>query len=74
VTNLLNKDWGVAQTIVTSRPLTAAGVDATGASRYTMATLGTAPNAALISRTYQKLATLTDVWRVQLSLRYMFNW
>jgi len=39
VTNLLNKDWGVAQTIVTSRPLTAAGVDATGASRYTMATL-----------------------------------
>ena len=74
VTNLLNKDWGVAQTIITSRPLTAAGVDATGASRYTMATLGTAPNAVLISKTYQKLATATDVWRVQLSLRYMFNW
>ncbi len=73
-TNLLNKDWGIGQTIINNRPLASAGVDATGASLYRLATLGSAPNATLISKTYQKLATTNDVWRLQLGLRYMFNW
>ncbi len=47
-TNFLKSDWGVSQTLVTSRPLASAGVDASGASRYTLATLGSAPNAVLI--------------------------
>ena len=64
----------MSQTIVTSRPLTAAGVDANGASRYTLATVGSAPNAVLISKSYQKVATTADVWRMQLGVRYMFNW
>ena len=73
-TNLLNSDWGVSQTLVTSRPLAPAGVDASGASRYTLATVGVAPNATLISKSYQKVATTADVWRMQLGVRYMFNW
>ena len=73
-TNFLNSDWGVGKTIVTSRPLTSAGVDASGASLYRLATVGTAPNAALITKTYQKIATTADVWRMQLGIRYMFNW
>ncbi len=73
-TNFLKSDWGVSQTLVTSRPLASAGVDASGASRYTLATLGSAPNAVLISKTYQKVATTADVWRMQLGVRYMFNW
>src|SRR6266550_1719906 len=73
-TNLLKSDWGVSQTLVTSRPLAPAGVDASGASRYTLATVGVAPNATLISKSYQKVATTADVWRMQLGVRYMFNW
>ena len=73
-TNLLNDSWGLSQALITSRPLTSAGVDATGASLYRLATVGTAPNARLISTSYQKLATVNDVWRMQLGLRYAFNW
>ena len=73
-TNLLKSDWGVSQAIVTSRPLSSAGVDASGAALTRLATLGTAPNAVLISRSYQKVATTADVWRMQLGVRYMFNW
>ena len=73
-TNLLKSDWGVGQTIITSRPLTSIAPDVTGAARYRLATVGAFPNAALISRTYQKLATTADVWRMQLGIRYMFNW
>ena len=73
-TNLLNSSWGLSQALITNRPLTSAGVDATGASLYRLATVGTAPNARLISTSYQKLATVNDVWRMQLGLRYAFNW
>jgi len=73
-TNLINSDWGVAQTIVTNRPLTSIAPDVTGAARYRLATVGAFPNAKLITTTYQKLATTNDVWRMQLGLRYMFNW
>ena len=73
-TNLLKSDWGVGQTLITRSPLASVAPDVTGAARYRLATLGTAPNAVLISRTYQKLATTADVWRMQLGIRYMFNW
>jgi hypothetical protein len=69
-TNFLKSDWGVSQTLVTSRPLIPAGVDASGASQYKLANVGL----NLISRSYQKVATTADVWRMQLGVRYMFNW
>jgi hypothetical protein len=68
--NFLNKDWGVSQGLVTSRPLAAVGVDASGASQYRLAAVGT----SLISKSYVKFVNTTDVWRMQLGVRYAFNW
>ncbi len=68
--NFLNKNWGVSQGLVTNRPLAAPGVDATGASNYVLANVGT----ALISKSYVKFVTTADIWRMQLGVRYMFNW
>ena len=73
-TNWLNRDWGVSSFVTTNRPLTSAGVDVTGANVYRLATVGTAPNAALISKTFQKAVNPADVWRVQLGVRYLLNW
>ncbi len=68
--NLLNSDWGVSQGFVTTRPLTSTGVDAFGAPTYTLANVGH----SLISHSFQKNASTLDVWRMQLGVRYMFNW
>lgn len=68
--NFLNKNWGVSQGLVTNRPLASAGVDISGASQYRLATVGT----ALISKSYVKFVNTTDVWRMQLGVRYAFNW
>ncbi len=70
VTNLLDKDWGVAQGFVTNRPLTFVNVDGNGAPTYRLATTG----GQLISKSFQKLVTTADVWRLQLGVRYGLNW
>jgi hypothetical protein len=70
ITNLLNHDWGVAQDFVTTRPLTARGVDVNGAAQYTLATAG----GQLISQSFQKAVTTFDVWRMQLGVRYALNY
>ncbi|OLC74477.1 MAG: TonB-dependent receptor [Gemmatimonadetes bacterium 13_1_40CM_4_69_8] len=70
VTNLLDHDWGVAQGFVTTRPLTFAGVDASGAATYRLAASGS----QLISKSFQKVVTTADVWRMQLGVRYLLNW
>jgi hypothetical protein len=70
VTNLLHHDWGVAQGFVTNRPLTFVAVDATGAPTYRLATSG----GQLITRSFQKVVTTADVWRMQLGVRYLLNW
>ena len=68
--NLLNKNWGVSSGLITNRPLASAGVDITGASQYRLNTVG----GQLISKSFQKLVTTSDVWRLQLGVRYAFNW
>jgi hypothetical protein len=70
VTNLLNKNWGGSQTFVTTRPLISAGVDGLGQPQYTLATVG----GQLITKSFQKAVTTNDVWRLQLGVRYLFNW
>jgi hypothetical protein len=70
VTNLLNNDWGVSQGFVTQRPLSSTGVDASGAPTYTLANVGH----NLISQSFQRNVSTLDVWRLQLGVRYMFNW
>src|SRR5437762_4760714 len=70
LTNLLHNDWGVAQGFVTTQPLISSGVDATGAPLYRLATSG----GQLISKSFQKVVTTADVWRMQLGVRYLLNW
>jgi hypothetical protein len=69
-TNLLNSDWGVSQGFVTLRPLSSVGVDGSGAPTYRLANVGH----SLISHSFQKNVSTLDVWRMQLGVRYMFNW
>lgn len=69
VGNLINKNWGVAQRLVTTQPLIARGADDQGRARYRLRNFGS----SLISETYQQTATEFDVFRIQFSLRYSFN-
>jgi hypothetical protein len=70
LSNLLHKNWGVSQALITNRPLASQGVDASGASLYRLNRVGS----QLISKSFQKIVTTSDVWRMQLGVRYMFNW
>ncbi len=68
LTNLINKNWGIGQSFTATRPLNYKRI-VNNQPVYTLATVGT----SLISSTYTKTAGTSDVWRLQLSLRYMFN-
>lgn len=69
-TNLLNKNWGVSQRLVSnSRPLTNPGFDAaTGRMTYRLA----AVNGQLISKTFEQTAGIADVYRMMFSVKYIF--
>jgi hypothetical protein len=69
LTNFINRNWGIGQSFTSTRPLTFVKADATGAALYRLATVGT----NLIASSYTKTAGSGDVWRFQVSLRYMFN-
>jgi hypothetical protein len=69
VGNLLNSNWGVSRSLVTSQPLTNPGVDSNGALRYRLRNNGH----ELISKSFQYNAGFNDVWRIQLGFRYTFN-
>lgn len=66
--NLLNKTWGSGQRLVSNTPLLPQGADANGALLYRLRNVGT----DLLSSTYQHTAGTSDVWRMQLGLRYTF--
>ncbi len=69
VDNLINKKWGSGQRIISTTPLLPQGADANGALLYRLRNIGT----ELLSTTYQHTAGLSDVWRMQLGVRYNFN-
>jgi hypothetical protein len=77
--NLLNHDWGVGQAIIQNRILSVGSpaVDAQGRLLYRLATVTTTSGPALINRTFQTTATLTntasDVYVMMLSFRYTFQ-
>jgi hypothetical protein len=67
--NLLNNKWGSGQRIVSTTPLLPQGADASGALLYRLRNIGT----DLLSTTYQHTAGASDVWRMQLGVRYSFS-
>jgi hypothetical protein len=69
LTNLLDGNWGVARSLVTTQPLRSASVDGQGRPSYRLLAL----NGELISQPLQVAPGLLDVYRVQLGLRYSFD-
>jgi hypothetical protein len=67
--NLLNKNWGVGKSFVSTSPLISRGADAGGKALYRLRNIGD----KLISTSYQDNAGIGDVYRIQFSVRYMFN-
>ena len=73
--NLVNKDWGAGQRLVSNQPLivpssTQGGpIDATGKAQYRLR----AVSGELLTKPLEYSAGLGDVYRVQFSLRYSFN-
>jgi hypothetical protein len=70
--NLLNSDWGVGQAVANNRILNPRGVNAAGAPRYRFVQSGGATS-PLLTQNLRYTNGLSDVWQVQLSLRYIFN-
>jgi hypothetical protein len=71
VGNLLNKNWGIGKNIVTTQPLVIAGAatDANNKLVYELRNIG----GQLVDHTYDGSASLSDVYRFQVSLRYNFR-
>jgi len=69
LTNLIDKNWGLGESFTQLRVLSYAGLDANGAATYKLASVGS----KLISSSYITTASSSDVWRIGLSLRYLFN-
>ncbi len=73
VGNLINKDWGLGQRLVTTQPLFIGGgrptADASGRAVYRLQNI----NRQLITKTYEQTAGTGDVYRIQLGVRYSFN-
>ncbi len=67
--NLINKKWGAGDRLVSNTPLLPQGADANGALLYRLRNFGT----NLLNTTYQHTAGISDVWRMQLGVRYTFN-
>lgn len=68
-TNLLNKDWGVAQTQTTFNPLVSRPKDANNRVLYRMNNA----SGKLFDNSLQQTVLLSDVYKIQLSFRYIFN-
>jgi hypothetical protein len=73
--NFLHQDWGIGQTFNSTPPLVVPSaaqggpVAANGRPQYRLRNFGT----DLISSTYRPTAGVSDVWRMQFGLRYIFN-
>lgn len=72
-TNLLNKDWGVSQR-ATNRNVLSYRTTTANVPFYQLATQTDASgNRFLIKDTFQKNASVFDVWQAQITLRYIFG-
>ena len=72
-TNLLNKDWGLSQRVTNRNVLNYRALTA-NVPFYQLATqTDEAGNRTLIKDTFQKNASVFDVWQAQITLRYIFG-
>jgi hypothetical protein len=74
--NLINKDWGIATRIVSNQPLLTGSPVAnatTGAPQYRLRNVSNGTEFKLMDHTYEKSASLSDVYKFQFSVRYTFN-
>jgi hypothetical protein len=72
-TNLVNKDWGVSQR-ATNRNVLSYRTTTANVPFYQLATQTDADGTRyLIKDTFQKNASVFDVWQAQISLRYIFG-
>ena len=67
--NLLNKNWGVGQRLVSNQPLTNPAVDAQGRATYRLRLI----NNQLMTNSIEQTAGILDVYRVMFSLKYFFG-
>jgi hypothetical protein len=75
--NLLNPNWGITKTFVTTSPLTPTAAvsggpvrdPATGKLRVTMRKI----NGEYVKYTYQDPSSVAATWALQVGLRYLFN-
>lgn len=73
-TNLLNSNWGVSQSMNVPNPLIPRGADANGAAIYRLRNIGgQLVGTGAYAKTFRKNASISDVYRIQLGLRYSFN-
>jgi len=68
-TNLLSSDWGVGQRLINQQPLTNPGVDAQGRATYRLRVV----NNELMTKSLESTAGISDVYRIQFSIKYSFN-
>jgi hypothetical protein len=66
--NMLNKNNGVGDVINTNAPLVYKGLDVNGYPTYNMANI----NGSIYYNTFRKSTAITDVWQMQLGVRYGF--
>ena len=72
-TNLLNKDWGVSQR-ATNRNVLSYRTTTADVPFYQLATQTEADGSRFLIRdTFQKNASVFDVWQAQITLRYIFG-
>lgn len=69
VGNMLNSDWGAGYFVRSTSPLIARGADAQGRALYRLRTV----NNEFLTDTFGRTTGISDVYRVQLGIRYMFN-
>jgi hypothetical protein len=68
-TNLINKNWGTGDRLVSNTPLTNPSANGAGELQYRLRAI----NGELMSKTFEQTSGVNDVFRVGLSVRYMFD-
>jgi hypothetical protein len=69
-TNLLSKDWGIGKQFNSLQPIIPQGADANGRPLYRFRNIG---SSLLSPDAFLPTSGFGDVWRLQLSLRYIFD-